>query len=82
MTLTWDKPAIAGSVSGYRVYMWNNGGFEWIGGSLKTADTTITIPAEYITPGKLTNYSVRGYNTKNVLETMSIYALPAAATVE
>lgn len=82
VTLTWDKPAIAGSVSGYRVYMWNDGAFEWIGGSLKTADTTITIPAEYITPGKLTNYSVRGYNTKNVLETMSIYALPAAVTVE
>ena len=52
----------------------------YISGS-PTADTTITIPAEYITPGKLTNYSVRGYNTKNVLETMSIYALPAAATV-
>ena len=82
VTLTWDAPLVAGSVSYYRVYMWNNGGFEWIGGSLKTADTTITIPAEYITPGKLTNYSVRGYNTKNVLETMSIYALPAAATVE
>lgn len=36
VTLTWDKPAIAGSVSGYRVYMWNDGAFEWIGGGLKT----------------------------------------------
>ena len=84
--LTWTAPTIKSSVSGYRIYKWNSAtnAFEWIGGSLKAGGsaTSITIPSKYITRGEKAQYSIRGYNSKNTLESISIYAVPATATVK
>ena len=86
VTLTWDAPAIPGSVSGYRIYKWNSAksAFEWIGGSLKAAGTatSVTIPAQYITRGEKAQYSIRGFNTRNTVKSLSIYAVAPTATVE
>ena len=86
VTLSWDAPAIKGSVSGYRIYKWNanKNAFEWLGGSLKAAGTATSfiVPAQYVTRGVSTQYSIRGFNTKNTLGSISIYAVPAAAAVK
>ena len=91
VTLTWSAPAIKSSVSGYRIYLWDksaNGGkgaFQWINGSLKAgAVTTVQIPASALTAykGQSVQFSIRGFNTKNTLKSLSIYAVPAAATVK
>ncbi len=76
------------SVSGYRVYLWNTskGAFEWINGSLKAEGTatTVEIPASALTAykGKTVKFSLRGFNTKDTLGTISIYAAPASARVK
>ena len=88
MTLKWDAPLVKGSVSGYRVYLWDtaSGAFRWINGNLKAAGTatTVKVPASYLTAykGKSVQFSLRGYNTKDILGTISIYAAPAKATVK
>ena len=88
VTLTWDAPLVKSSVSGYRVYLWDaaRGAFQWINGSLKAdgSATAVTIPAgalgEY--KGKIVRFSLRGYNSKDILGTISIYAAPASAAVK
>ena len=88
VTLTWDAPLVKGSVSGYRVYLWDTarGAFQWIGGSLKAdgTATTVTVPASALTAykGKTVKFSLRGFNTKDTLGTISIYAAPASAKVK
>ena len=86
VTLTWDAPAIKGSVSYYRIYCWNTAkkAFEWIGGSLKAAGsaTSFTIPAEYVVRGTANQYSIRGFNSRNTLKSLSVYSAPATVTVK
>ncbi|MCR5664990.1 MAG: peptidoglycan DD-metalloendopeptidase family protein [Oscillospiraceae bacterium] len=82
VTLRWDEPLVKNCVSAYRIYAWDGTGFVWIGDEgrhLAVSETSVTIPARYLTPGVETQFSVRGYNERNLLGTISIYALPAAA---
>ena len=86
VTLTWDAPLVKGSVSGYRVYLWYAGSFRWIDGSLKAdgSATSVTIPASSLSDyqGQIIKFSLRGFNRKDILGTLSIYAAPASATVK
>jgi len=85
VTLSWSAPTVKGSVSGYRIYQWNASkeAFEWIGGSLKADGTAtkITIPAKYITRGETGQYSIRAFNGKDTVNSLSAYAAAAKATV-
>lgn len=83
VTLRWDSPLVAGSVSYYRIYLWNGERFVWLGeegNHLVTSGTSIIIPAKYLTSGVPTEFSVRGYNSKNILGSISTYAAAVIAT--
>ncbi len=61
----------------------SGGRYEWIGGTLKAdgTATSIVIPAQYVPCGVAAQYTIRGFNTKNTLGSISIYAAPASAAV-
>ncbi|MCR5663790.1 MAG: InlB B-repeat-containing protein [Oscillospiraceae bacterium] len=83
VTLSWEAPLVKGSVSAYRIYVWDGDRFVWIGeeGSHLTASgTSVTVPARYLASGVPTEFSVRGYNSKDLLGSISIYAATVTVT--
>ena len=44
----------------------------------------VTIPAAFLSDyqGQILQFSLRGYNRKDILGTLSVYAAPASATIQ